>query len=146
MDWRAIDPLTAEGLLNMARSAVRDTRSWVDRNAVLSHVGFRCNNRLEWEWLMDAMAGQGDVCMTYKPDGRKIPFIRLAVPLKIGGDTLSYIELPAPKDVAVDEPVVVVAYKIAGENRTPLIRNGFDVREQAMSAEDFIERDIGRSM
>lgn len=144
LDWHALEPLSAEALFLMVRTAVRDTRAWVDRNARLSHVGFRSDNRIEWESLLDVMAPHGDVCMTYKDDGRKIPFIKLYAPIKLGDDLLEYIELPSAKPVVTAEPNVVVVYQITGENRPPLIRNGYDVREQEMHARDFIERDKGR--
>lgn len=146
MDWRALDPLSAEGMLMAAQSAVRASRAWVDVNARVSHVGFRSESQLEWERLQDVVLPMGEVCMTFKPDGRKIPFVKLANPLKIGADVLEYIELPAPKPEPVAEPNVLVVYRIAGETREPMLKGGYEVREQSLHAEDFIERDKGRAL
>lgn len=144
VNWRALEPLTADGLLHMAKMAVRETRGTVDRNARLSHVGFRSESVLEWETLLLEMQTMGEVCMTYKADGRKIPFIRLQQPIVLGGEALTYIELPAPKPVTIEEPAIVVVYQINGESREPALRGGYDVREQHMHAEDFIARDAGK--
>lgn len=146
VDWRALEPLSAAGLMMMAKTAVRETRPLVDRNARLSHVGFRSQSLLEWENLMMEMAPLGQVFMTSKPDGRKIPFLKLSAPISVGADVLTYIELPAPKPVNVEEPAIVVSYQISGESREPMLKSGYDMREQSMHAEDFIARDAGKSV
>ncbi|PZP38897.1 MAG: hypothetical protein DI585_05895 [Pseudomonas fluorescens] len=144
-DWRALEPVTPAGLLTMARIAVRETRPLVDTNARISHVGFRSQSRLEWEILLTELLTLGTRRETFKPDGRPIPFIQLTIPLTIGTEVLEYIEVPAPKETGVEEPTLIVAYQTAGEDRPRLLKAGYDIREQAMHARDFIARDAGRT-
>ena len=83
----------------------------------------------------------GTLHMTFKPDGREIPFVKLATPLVIEADCLYYLELPAPKPIKVVEPEIVVAFQHAEGSGQALLVAGYDIREQMMHAEDYIVRD-----
>ncbi len=145
MDWTTLNPLDTESLLRLAVSCIAETRPLVKPEARVSHVGLRCKTFEEWQALLELVEPLGQGFMTYKPDGRPIPFIKLVEPVVVGGDVLEYLELPAPKKVAVDEPRVLVAFQLAEGDGKPMLAGGFDVRQQMMHAEDYIERDKKRS-
>jgi len=141
MDWTKLSPLDTESVLAFVGKAVSDARGYVDAEARVSHVGLRCQTLEEWQALLELAEPLGQGFMTYKPDGRPIPFIKLAAPVVVGGDVLEYLELPAPKKVVVDEPRVVVVFQLANGDGKAMLQGGYDIRQQAMHAEDFIARD-----
>lgn len=145
MDWTTLNPLDTESLLRMAGKCVADTRGFVSSEARISHVGLRCTTFEEWQALLEFAEPLGQGFMTYKPDGRPIPFIKLDEPVVVGADVLEYIELPAPKKVTVEEPRVVVVFQWAEGDGKAMLVGGYDVRQQVMHAEDFIERDKGKA-
>jgi hypothetical protein len=128
-------------LLTLAVEAVIKARPHVRAEARVSHVGFRSSNPEEWRERLEIARALGTLHMTYKPDGREIPFIKLANPLVIEADSLYYLELPAPKPIKVLEPEIVVAFQHAEGSGQALLVAGYDIREQMMHAEDYIARD-----
>jgi hypothetical protein len=138
-----VGDMTAADLFASAKKSVLDTRRQVNAAARISHVGFRSRSLAEWEQLKKTLVEYGELFMTFKADGRQIPFVKLARPLEIGADILEYIEIPAPKPVQVDEPGIVVVYQSQGIAEAKLV-DGYDIRQQAKHAADFIERDKKR--
>lgn len=140
MDWTTLSLLDTENLLRMAGLCVAETRGFVKPEARISHVGFRCKTLEEWQALLEMVEPLGQGFMTYKPDGRPIPFIKLTKPVVVGGDVLEYLEFPAPKKIPEEQPRIVVGYQLAGADGKAMLKDGYDVREMALHAEDLIER------
>ncbi len=141
MDWTKLNPLDRESVLRLAGLAVSEARGVVKPEARISHVGLRCKTLEEWQALLELAEPLGQGFMTYKPDGRPIPFIKLDEPVMVGADVLEYLELPAPKKVAADEPRVVVVFQLPEGDGKAMLEGGYDIRQQAMHAADFIARD-----
>jgi len=144
MDWTQNSPLSVDAVRALAARAVAETRPFVAAEARISHVGLRSRSLEEWKGLLELLEPLGQGHMTYKPDGRPIPFIKLDEPITVGADVLEYVELPAPKKVVVDEARVVVVFQRAGADGAPLLKGGYDVRESALHADDFINRDANK--
>ncbi len=128
-------------LLALAVEAVAKARPYVHPEARISHVGFRSSSFDEWQKKLKLALALGTLHMTYKSDGREIPFVKLVTPLAIGSDFLNYLELPAPKPEKVIEPDIVVSFQYSEGHGEALLIAGYDIREQKMHAEDYIARD-----
>ena len=144
MDWTQNSPLSVDAVRALAARAVAETRPFVAAEARISHVGLRSRSLEEWKGLLELLEPLGQGHMTYKPDGRPIPFIQLDELIMVEADVLEYLELPAPKKKVVEEPRVVVAFYLAGGDGEPMLQGGYDIRQQLMRAQDFINRDANK--
>ncbi len=140
-DWRGHEAQGVSALLKLAENALLTAGGDVDGGGVPSHVGFRSQTPEEWERLKEMFRDAGPVRMTYKPDGREIPFVELVQPLETEVGRLHYIELPAPKPIRQDEPNVMAVFHHLSREKAPFVLAGFEVRQQTKHARDFIERD-----
>ncbi len=144
MDWTQVKPLNVEAVRALAGKAVAEARPFVAAEARISHVGLRSASFEEWKSLLELLEPLGQGHMTYKPDGRPIPFIKLDKPITVGADVLEYLEMPAPKKVPEVQPQVVVVFQLAGADGAAMLQGGYDVRESALHAEDYIARSANK--
>ncbi|PIZ31981.1 MAG: hypothetical protein COY40_00390 [Alphaproteobacteria bacterium CG_4_10_14_0_8_um_filter_53_9] len=136
--------MDGKAYLQAARTALSDALAEIgDESVVPSHVGFRSETAKAWENTLADLKPLGTVYMTFKPDGREIPFVKLGAPLEVGGHVLEYLEVPAPKWGVVDEPSILVVFTHP-EREEKIVTEIYDIRLQAMHARDFIARDKGR--
>lgn len=84
--------------LNQLSSQMQLSGFEIKEDWVIDHICYRCETQKQYEFMFQKYSSSNELLIESNVGGRLIASFKLAQPLNIFGQTVSVLELPAPKN------------------------------------------------